>query len=50
MVGGEHMKEDEHSLTLEVGAVDCRLLLKGLNITAEIEPVLGTKRGRGEEN
>lgn len=41
MVGGEHVKEDEHSLTLEVRAVDCRLPLKGFNVTVEIESSLG---------
>lgn len=49
MVGGEHVKEDEHSLTLEVRVVVCRLPLRGFNITVETEPVLGTKGGK-EEN
>lgn len=43
------MKEEVHSLTLEVRAVDCRLPLKGFNITVEIEPVLGTKVGGRRE-
>lgn len=46
MVGGEHAKADEHSLTLEVRAVGCRLPLRGFNITVETEPVLGTKGGK----
>lgn len=41
MAEGEHVKKDEHSLTLEVKAVNCRLPLKNFNITVVVESSFG---------